>query len=65
MSALALSRYCLCGAAMQVRTNPPTVAEWLAGEFDVRHTGTGHAPCTAQQAARVRRRSERRTGASS
>lgn len=55
-----LSRYCICGAAMQVSAEPPELAERLAEMFDVRHRGSGHAPCTAAQAGRVRRTNERR-----
>jgi hypothetical protein len=54
------ARYCLCGAAMQASSTPPSVAESLAAEFIEHHTGEGHGSATRQQAAAVRRREERR-----
>lgn len=59
MSTTTLRRYCLCGAAMQVRSTPPDLADRLAAEFDERHTGDDHGPATQQQAADVRRRADR------
>jgi hypothetical protein len=53
---MTITRYCLCGASMQVRSNPPDLAERLAGQFDVRHRGDGCGPTTQAKAAQARRR---------
>lgn len=59
-AATKLTRYCLCGAAMQVRSEPPALAELLAAEFDKRHEGDGHGPTSPATAAAARRREDRR-----
>lgn len=55
-----ITRYCLCGAGMRVRSTPPDMAARLAAEFDDLHSGDSHGPATQAQAAQVRRRDERR-----
>lgn len=51
-------RYCLCGSALDVSSNPPGAAADIAGFWDGIHTGEGHGPATSQQAAAARRRNE-------
>lgn len=48
-------RYCICGAAYSA----PKVAAVIWSSWDEQHTGEGHAPCTATEASRARRRNER------
>ena len=55
-----IRRYCLCGGALHARSTPAGVAEDIADRFDEQHTGPGHGPATAAQAAQARRRDERR-----
>lgn len=52
-------RYCLCGASLTGRSTPPGAIRDVADVFDQRHTGEGHGPGTAAQAAAARRRAER------
>ena len=55
-----MNRYCLCGASLQVHSSPPLTAEALVALFDRLHASDGHGSATPAQAARVRRREDRR-----
>ncbi len=54
----AVSRYCLCGASLRGGASPDDIAFGLTAMFDRFHSGDGHGPVTAKQAAAVRRREE-------
>lgn len=43
---------------MHVRSVPRDLAEYLADQFDQRHSGEGHTPTTQARAARARRRED-------
>jgi hypothetical protein len=53
-----LRRYCLCGGAATARSTPRAPAEDVMRMFDQLHSGEGHGPATARQAAAARRRNE-------
>lgn len=53
-------RYCICGASMDARSVPAKFAKDMAKQFELWHTGEGHAPATPSQAARARQRELRR-----
>jgi hypothetical protein len=55
----AVTRYCRCGASMRGSVTPPAAARRVVALFDEFHTGEGHGPATAAQAAAARRREER------
>lgn len=54
----AVTRYCMCGASLRGSASPLDMAVGLTAMFDRFHSGDGHGPATAKQAAAVRRREE-------
>lgn len=48
------SYYCRCGSALSYYGTPAAVAELLAAWLQQLHTGEGHGPVTAREAARAR-----------
>lgn len=59
MTTVKIDRYCLCGAALHVKSNPAGVALDLDRRFDELHNGNGCGPATPGQAAAARRREDR------
>jgi hypothetical protein len=51
-------RYCRCGAMIQIRSDPQTVAHVIGWWLEV-HTGSRHGTATARQAATARIRQAR------
>lgn len=54
-----VSRFCTCGAAIDVTASLAAV-EFVIAQFLAVHSGDGHGAATRQQAANARRRDERR-----
>lgn len=52
------SRFCSCGAAIDVTASLAAV-EFVLAQFAASHSGDGHDPATRRQAANARRREER------
>lgn len=48
-------RHCSCGGTMRARSNSQKVVDDLVAIFEQKHTGDGHEPVSAREAARVRR----------
>lgn len=47
-------RHCLCGGSLKVGASSEKDAQFVAAAFDQLHSGDGHGPATAEQAARAR-----------
>lgn len=56
-----IRRYCLCGGAATATSSNAEAVQFVSDGFDRVHTGEGHGPATARQAAAARRREEFRT----
>lgn len=51
-----ICRYCLCGGAATATSSDAALMQRISEGFDTVHTGDGHGPATARQAAAARRR---------
>jgi hypothetical protein len=53
--------YCLCGGAIHLTTKPDDEYVSIALEaFAEAHRGNGHGPCSSKEAAKARRRQDKR-----
>lgn len=59
MNGYKITRHCLCGGSMVGSASPLAAAEALCEAFNRFHSGEGHGPVTAKQAANARRRENR------
>lgn len=53
-----LKRYCLCGGSMSVKCDNVDMVVALDAAFGDTHSGDGHGPATAKQAAKARARED-------
>jgi hypothetical protein len=53
------SRYCICGASIDITASPPSLAQEILAAFDSFHRGPGHGPTNRVQAIRARRGARR------
>lgn len=52
--------WCTCGGTLDARSPDVEAVNGVAAAFERIHTGDGHGPANARQAAAARRRDERR-----